>query len=78
MEGNEQCGDEDIIQEEEDTSLTTDQELEALGIARSIMGRLGILEEAGRKAFGTSQRILCNEKFMKMHQTTIKKHFRLK
>lgn len=61
VEGNEQCGDKDTIQEEEHTRLTTDQEPEALAIARSIMERLGVFEEAGRKVFGTSQYLLHNE-----------------
>lgn len=33
VEGNEQCGDVDAIQEEEDTSLSTDEQLETLATA---------------------------------------------
>ena len=61
--------------EVDDSMMTTAQELECLAIARSILERHGVLGEEGRKAFGTSQRLLREEKRASMVQTKISDHF---
>lgn len=64
--------------EVDDSMMTTAQELECLAIARSILERHGVLGEEGRKAFGTSQRLLREEKRASMVQTKISDHFSTK
>ena len=50
------CSDGEDNVEEEENILNTAQELKCLALTYSIIERHGVLDEDGRKAFGTSQR----------------------